>query len=243
MMRILSFSLWAVLSLASVELAAGTTSARIIQLEGDVKIRRGLEESWSRADLDMLLEDIDTILTGERGEVVLRLGTGKKFRLGSNAIVDIGDLRKISERELFLLLMSEKVGRLTPAAPDGKLRIANVSVVRAENKAHTSKAKVDDLKALHRVQETNGARAMYAQKFYPNAIVKFHRILQKNPGLERCSEIYYYLGKSFEKIGEPGRALDAYRTFMHNAENTACWSALSMSLQEEVKSAVERLKK
>ncbi|MFQ5632238.1 MAG: tol-pal system YbgF family protein, partial [bacterium] len=125
-----------------------------------------------------------------------------------------------------------------------KLRITNVSVVRAENKAASTKSG-NNTASDNRLwlQETNGARAMYFQEFYPNAIMKLHKIIRKNPNLEQCSEIFYYLAKSYEEIDEPGRALEAYRIVIANAENDACEAEHRAEMIADASRAIKRLKK
>ena len=95
-----------VCSIAPAPVFAG--QSKVIKMRGEVKVRKGLNEDWDRAVIGMLLRDVDTILTLESAEVVLLLESGDTFTLGSNAVVDIGDLRKISERQLFLFLVSKK---------------------------------------------------------------------------------------------------------------------------------------
>ena len=41
----------------------------------------------------------------------------------------------------------------------------------------------------NKLLETNGAKALFQHKFYPNAIVKFHSILEKYPDTNTCGEI------------------------------------------------------
>lgn len=225
------------------QMVAASEDAEIVKMSGDVKVRRGLDENWSAAHIGMLLKDIDTILTLEASEVVLKLSSGEAFRLESNAVVDIGDLRKITERELFLFLMSQKMDKIKPREEKAKLRITNVSVVRAENKAEISTNQKNTENEQLWVQETNGAKAMYFQDFYPNAIVKFHKIIQKHPELEQCSEIYFYLAKSYEEIDEPGRALEAYRIVVATAENDFCSTEDRELMVSEASSAIKKLKK
>ena len=78
-------------------------------------------------------EEIDTILALE-GRVELEIHDGLYFELGSNSMLDVGDLRTISKREMFLVLMSEKVNRLQPRSEKTQLKVGNVSVVHGESK-------------------------------------------------------------------------------------------------------------
>ena len=186
--------------------------AKIIKLSGDVKVRRGVEENWQPASVAMLLEDIDTIMAGIDGHVILQTAEGITFELGNNSILDVSDLRKITEKELFLFLMSKKVQNIEPREGKTKLRIGNVSVVHGESKAETEKISDNKLKTKLMVQEKNGARALYEQELYPNTIIKFHKILDKYDEAQKNGDVYLYLGRSFEAMNHPGQAIDAYQS-------------------------------
>lgn len=184
----------------------------ILNMEGDVKIRRGLDEQWQQAQQGMLLEEIDTILTGDDGSAVLRLKNGSMFKLSQNSTVDINDLREITEKELFLFLMSDKIKKIEMDSQKTPLRIGNVSVVHGEDKAMPESKTEGSRNTQMFVQEKNGAKAMFEQNYYSNTIVKLHKILSKYAPVDDGGEIYFYLGKSFEAIHKNGQACDAYQT-------------------------------
>ncbi|MDZ7289007.1 MAG: hypothetical protein ONB44_01365 [candidate division KSB1 bacterium] len=223
-------------------------AVKIINLTGEVKIRRGMEENWHRAVAGMRLEEIDTILTGEASAVVLETAEGSTFRLGSYSILDIADLRKITERELFLYLMSQKVNRIEPRLEKTRLRIGNVSVIHGESKAGSSHRAAESPygrlpERQNWVQETNGAKALFEQDYYPNTIVKLHKILAKYPDVEDCGEIHFYLGKAFEALGKPGQAIDAYKVVLERVAMEGCENAEAGQRAGEAKSAMERLRR
>jgi tetratricopeptide (TPR) repeat protein len=226
--------IWAIFA----EFAPAATAVKIISLSGDVKIRRGVEENWQHAAAGMWLEEIDTILAGEAANVTLELRDGAIFRLGSFAILDIADLRKMTERELFLYLMSQKVHQIPTRQEKTRLHIGNVSVVHGESKARAAQGKATKDEQQSGVQETNGAIALYDQHYYPNAIVKLHKVLAKYPDSKDCGERYYYLGKAFEALNNPGQAVEAYKISLEQL----CDHPDSKQRAEEVRQAIARLK-
>lgn len=211
---------------------------KIISVSGDVKIRRGVEENWQRAVAGMLLEAVDTILTGEAATVTLEIQDGATFRLGSFAILDVADLRKITEREMFLYLMSQKVNQI-PARPEkAKLRVGNVSVIHGASQAETGSNKSAANATQNWKPESNGAQALYEQGYYPNAVVKLHKVLAKYPGLEECGEVHFNLGQAFEALHKPGQAIEAYKTVLERL----CANDASKQRAEEARRAIARLK-
>ncbi|MCI0698601.1 hypothetical protein L0337_42200 [candidate division KSB1 bacterium] len=234
----LSVGLCFFLLLVDVAQSAPASAVKIVSLSGEVKVRRGVEETWHPAAPGTSLEEIDTILTGEASAVVLETPDGATFRLSSYAILDIADLRKITEREMFLYLMSNKVNQIPTRQEKTRLRIGNVSTVHGEPKAGSSHRAAEKDESQSWIQETNGAKALYEQRYYPNAVVKLHKILAKYPNLEDCGEIHFYLGKAFEALGKPGQARDAYKTVLERL----CDNDVSKQRADEARQSIERLK-
>lgn len=223
-------------------IAAPEPSAKIVKLSGDVSVRRGLEENWEKAAIGQELEDIDTILALE-GEVVLEIRENHTFTLRSNTMLDIGDLRKIQERELFIYLMEKKVKEIQPRTKKTPLRIGNVSVVHgSQPKLNTNSPNLDDAENWWR-KETNGAAAMLSQKYYPNTIVKTHKILSKYPNIKDCGELHFYLARSLEAIGKTGQAIDAYQQSIDRCEEKKCNDKAALERLQMAKAALKELKK
>lgn len=210
-------------------LAAG--DVRIKSLRGTVRIRRGLEETWTRASTGTRLDEIDTIMTEEASRVVLELEGGATFTMTSYSILDVSDLRRITERELFLYLMSQKVSRIE-RKNRSPLRIQNVNVARAERKSVESEEASSSAGPSLREWEINGARALHSQEYHTNAIVKFHKILDKYPEADDAGRLYFYLGSSFEAIDERGRAIDAYQEVVTRSEGAATDDELRRMVSE-----------
>lgn len=216
--------------------------AKVMKISGNVKVRRGLEEAWQNAAVGMLLEDIDTILTGANAEVVLETADMTEFRLGESSFLDISDLRKITKQEMFMYLMSKKVQKIEPGEGKTKLRIGNVSVVHGESKVTTESAPASSSDPNFWIKEKNGAIALQEQKFYPNAIIKIHKILDKYDSIQDCGELQYYLGKSFEQIENTGQAIDAYQEVVRLHDEQKCVSQAAKQWLEDAQKAIDRLK-
>jgi len=222
----------------SVQMVSAVPKVKIIHVSGEVKIRRGVEESWHPAAIGTLLEDIDSILTGEGAEVILEVKDGKTFRLEGNAILDIADLRKITDQELFLFLMSERIQKIGPREEKTRLRIGNINVVHGELKTDS----VDSIGVFAEYEgwklEKNGAKALYIQGYFANAIVKLTKVLVRITNIIDCGEIHFYLGKAFEALNKTGQAMDAYQVVLKRGEEAAC----EEKWVHEAKEAIQRLK-
>jgi len=220
--------------------AFAATHVTILNIHGDVRIRKGIEENWSKAKQGMILEDIDSIMTGKRASVVLRVDAKQSFTLQENAMLDILDLRAISEQELFLFIMEQKLKKVEPASPKTKLRIGNVSVVHGELKADVQKVDQvhsDDLW----VQEKNGAISLYHQDYLTNSIMKMYRILDNYNDIEDCGEMHLYLGKAFESLHKTGQAIDSYRISIDRSSTGTCDTTEQLRIKNQSREALKRL--
>lgn len=218
-------------------LATLSAQVTIVKLSGEVKIRRGLQEEWKGAGVGILLEDIDTILTGERGEVVLALRDGSQFTLGANAMLDIGDLRTIGEKELFLYLTKQKVNRLEKRDGSQRIRLSPVSVVHGlDNDEEQQSATARSLAVGEPAK--NGIRALYHQGYFPNTIFKVDRLMKDGWTFNDCGEFQFYLGKSFQEMNRTGQAIETFRSVIDLGANTNCESSQWVKVSQQ---AVENI--
>jgi tetratricopeptide (TPR) repeat protein len=193
----------------------------IFQIKGEVKVRQGVEEFWQPAVLGQFIKDVDTILTGEKGEVVLKLADGTKFILGPNAILDIADLRTITDKELFIFLTREKLNKVDRNKEKTPLRIGNVSVVHGASRDSQEVLPLPaDPFLITRIK--NGIRALYNQEYYPNAIIKLKKIANNDDFNDECGEFEYYLGSSFEALNNLGQAIDTYNLLIEKNKEINC---------------------
>ena len=226
------------LTLTSVNLAAGNVKVEIIKASGDVKIRRGMEEDWKPAAAGAVLETIDSILTGE-GEATLELSDGRKFELKSQTILDIADLRLITEEELFLMIMSDKIQSMPRKQDKNRLQIGDVNVVHGVSQQESYDTTRPDSRRVNWEMEKNGAVALYRQDFTPNAILKINTILSKYPEIEDCGELHFFLGGAFEKLAKNGQAIDAYKMVI----DRSCDTTESLQLKEAAQTAIAKLER
>ncbi|MCA9733453.1 hypothetical protein KC799_15055 [candidate division KSB1 bacterium] len=218
-------------------------AARIAEMSGEVKVRRGLDEHWQAAKPGMDLDALDTILTGEKSEVRLSLDGEVNFILGANAILDISDLRRISRQELFLIITSEKIESLPARKSPGSLRINNVNVLHGAKKNDSERPELNPKIEQEWQQHRNGGIDLLQQDFYTNAIIKFHKTLKTYVQVKDCGEIYFYLGQAFEALENEGQALQAYSNSISENNESECQDTPSIDRREKTTKAIQRLKR
>jgi translation initiation factor 2 beta subunit (eIF-2beta)/eIF-5 len=211
---------------------------QIVDISGDVKFRRGVEENWHIAQKDVLLEEIDSIWTGEDGQAVLQLNDNRQFTLEQNSLLDIADLRNIKQEDLFIILMKQKIRKIDNGEQKIQLQIGTVSVVHGSSE-DSSRMYIETDTLQHQEAVKNGIRALFNQQFYANTIVKIQQYFNYFVVLSDCGEMDYYVGKSFEMLNQFGQAIDAYETSIAKNKNENCphqkWGKLSATRIEQIK--------
>lgn len=231
-----------ILALYSAKIATAASAVTVTGVTGNAEVRKGLEENWTLLRVGMILKEIDTILTGEGAEVTLELEDGRTFRLGENAVLDVGDLRMIMEKELFLFLMSRKIDKLTPVNKKTRLEIGNVSVVHGK-KAESDSADQNSDAFTWILREENGAKALYYNELYPNAIIKMHKMISRYDSIPDCGSLYYYMGKSFDSMNKPGQAIDHYQQAIKTCTGSDSGSSSEVFWRSDAEEALKRLKR
>ena len=214
---------------------------KIVEARGNVMVRFGIEESWNKAQIGSILKNIDSILSGEDGSVVLELENGMQFTIGANTILDIADIREIQERELFMYLMSQKIDKLETPEENKPVRVGNVSIVHGDQKQVESTTETEAKNEDWYPFEVNGALALYDHNYYPNTIIKFIKIQNKYDPARDQGKIDYYVAKSFEGLNDPAQARDAYQKSLEEYNQSKDPSSKEQSWVADAQNALNRL--
>ena len=213
---------------------------KIVDAKGDVRVRFGIEEFWHKAQIGLILKNIDSILSGEDGQVTLEPEEGAVFKLGSNAVLDIADIRQIQQRELFMYLMSQKIDQLETKDEDTPVKVGNVSIVHGDSKQIQNSIATDSVQEDWYLLEINGALALYDHRYFPNAIIKLMKIQNKYDSARDLGKIDYYIGKSFEALNDPGQAQDAYKNALDEYKRTKEPSSKEQDWVADARDALNR---
>jgi hypothetical protein len=214
---------------------------KIVEVKGNVMVRFGIEESWEKAQIGSILKNIDSILSGEDGQVILELEDRTQFKLGANAVLDIADIRTIQQRELFMYLMSQKIDKLETPNENTPVKVGNVSIVHGDSKQVQKSVEADSVKEDWYPFEINGALALYDHHYYPNTIIKFIKIQNKYDPSRDGGKIDYYIGKSFEAIDDGAQARDAYQRALDEYKQVKEPSSKEQAWVTDARNALQRL--
>jgi len=198
-------------------MACGLTAAAegiaIQRAEGEVSVRHGVAEVWTRVAPGDLLRPNDTMRTGKGGNVVLlvRLGTDaapKRITLPPHVIVDMSDIRELSQEELMLKLTMEQVRGSSYQWKNDGMAIPDAAVVHGAESAAPASLSENNIQT-GRLQ-LNGVRVLYENGFFASCVLRAMQVFRLYPALSSSFEHRLMLAESMEKASLHGEALAEY---------------------------------
>jgi hypothetical protein len=204
--------------LCCVALEATSLAGEIVvqRLHGDVSARQGVTEVWNKTAVGDVLRPDDTMKTGTRGSAVLLVsresGESRRVTLPPEVIVDMSDIRDLTQEELMLKLTMEKVRSSSYQWKNDELHISNAAVIHGANKG-AAESPVQNDPAVG-ILQLNGTRFLFENGFYPTCALKAMEVFRLYPELGRRFENRLLVAEALEKANLRGEALNEYGSLL-----------------------------
>jgi hypothetical protein len=195
-------------------LAASAMGGEIIvqKMRGDVSVRHGVTEVWVKVAPGDVLRPDDTMKTGKKGSAVIVLpsppGTAKTFVLPGEVIVDMSDIRDLSQEELMLKLTMEKVRASSYQWKSDDLQIPSAAVVHGADRA--SQQVMSESDPATGVLQLNGAHVLFENGFYATCALKGMEVFRLYPPLGKQFRSRMMVAEALEKANLRGEAMNEY---------------------------------
>ena len=212
-MRILT----AILLCGLVTGAAGQTIA-VRKLHGDVRVRHGVAESWNSVAVGDVLKPDDTIKTGEKASALLVVDAGKRIALPAEVIVDVSDIRNLSQEELMLKLAMEKVRASSYQWKNDEMHIPNAPIMHGANRDQVVPLTENEV-GVGRF-EWNGAKVLFDNGYYSTSALKAMDVLRRYPPLGEEFGRRLLVAEALEKANLRGEALNEYASLAQSDKFT-----------------------
>ncbi len=184
------------------------------KVQGDVQVRQGISEAWHQVAAGDVLKPDDTIRTGLKGTAIILVPLAslpkypKRITLPPDVMVDLSDVRELSQEELMLKLAMEKVRSSSYQPPGEGLKIPNASVVHGANKTGRPGLTENDMSVG--ILQLNGTRVLFENGFYSTCALKALEVFRLFPSLgERFGE-RLLVAEALERAHLHGEALSEY---------------------------------
>ena len=210
------------LMVAAVMVAARAWAADIVvqAIQGDVSVRHGVTEVWTKVTVGDVLRPDDTMKTGKKGSAVITVPTSqsgtavaRRISLPADVIVDMSDVRDLTQEELMLKLTMEKVRASSYQWKSDELQVPNADVVHGADRSSTQPLSASD--PATGVLELNGARVLYDNGFFATCALKGMEIFRLYPPLGKEFRSRLLVAEALEKAHLRGEALNEYGAIAH----------------------------
>jgi len=208
------------------------------KIQGDVSVRHGVAETWMKVRVGDVLRPDDTMKTGKRASAIIvtsREGNPvkKKIMLPEEVMLDLSDIRDLSQEELMLKLTMEKIRASSFEWKNAEMNVPKIRVEHGPNKSPSAPATFGDLQVG--TFQLNGTRVLYENGFYPTCALKAMDVLRRYPLLKEKFENRFLVAEALEKANLRGEALNEYVSLSSEQ--------LTPDQQEVVRSRIAQLKK
>lgn len=189
--------------------AIGGEQIILQKIQGEVSVRPGVAETWTNANAGDLLNADATVKTGRQSSALILLpSSNKKISLPPEVMVDISDIRDLTQEELMLKLTMEKVRASSYESKNKEMNIPNTTVVHGDPK--DKKEELIESSAELGVLQLNGTRVLYENGYYSTSALKTLEILRRYPSLGSVFRNRFLVAQALEKANLKSEALDQY---------------------------------
>jgi hypothetical protein len=189
---------------------------QVQKVQGDVSVRHGVTEGWNRVAVGDILRPDDSMKTGAGGSAALLIpladGSLKRVTLPAEVIVDMSDVRDLSQEELMLKLAMEKVRSSSYEWKNDELRVPNASVVHGTNKTQGPMAAENDVRFGQ--MQIRGTRVLYDNGYYSTCALKSLEVFRLFPSLGGLFDNRLLVAEALERAELRGEALNEYGSML-----------------------------
>ena len=209
------------------------------KVQGDVHVRQGVTEAWQAVAPGDVLKPDDTMRTGPRGSAVILLpaasaqNSPRRITLPPDVMVDIADVRELSQEELMLKLAMEKVRSSSYTPANDGLNIPNASVVHGTDKVAGGVPPENSIAVG--ILQLNGTRFLFDNGFYPTCALKALEVFRLFPPLAERVDNRLLVAEALERAHLRGEALSEYGAILKLSGLTPAQGSIVRARMDQLK--------
>jgi hypothetical protein len=190
-------------------MAFGSEHILLQKAQGTVEVRAGVTETWTKAFAGDSLRPDATLKTGKQSSALIVLAsTNRKISLPPEVMVDISDIRELTQEELLLKLTMEKVRSSSYEWKSKDMNLPNITPVHGDPK--DKKASILDINPIDGEQQMKGTVVLYENGFYSTSALRAMDVLRRYPVLRKKFENCLLVPQALEKSNLKNEALNEY---------------------------------
>ncbi len=181
----------------------------IKSLKGKAKVRHGVLETWTTVSVGDTLKPEDTILTERGSTMVIIKPAGIRYSIPEASMLDIADLRNLTQDELLLRLAMENIKSVPVQQRSNDITVPNTTIVHGDDISKDAEALKLPRTEVGSLQ-MNGVEVLYDNSFYASGILKSKALMRLFPEARDEFTFRFQLAKAFEQVNLYDEALTEY---------------------------------
>jgi hypothetical protein len=220
---------------AAALLVAGSISAqmKLIGMKGEVSVRHGVSEQWLTVAQGDVLKPEDSIRLGKKASATVLTENGTKLLIPEMTVLDLSDLRMLTQEELLLKLAMERVRIAPDQGRENDFHIPRTTTIHGSNMG-TAPAVISAVLNAG-IMQLNGVKVLYNNGYYATSVLKAKEIFRLTPETTNSIDARLMVASALEKLNVRSEALTEYTEIAK--EN------LSQSQRTLVEGRIAQLKK
>ncbi len=178
-------------------------------LKGKAKVRHGVLETWTSVSVGDTLKPEDTILTDRGSTLVIVKPEGARFSIPESTMLDIADLRNLTQDELLLRLAMENIQSVPSQKRSNDLTVPNTTIIHGNDLSKDAEALKLPRTEVGSLQ-MNGVEVLYNNSLYASGILKSKALMRLFPEARDEFAFRLQLAKAFEQVNLYDEALTEY---------------------------------
>ena len=184
------------------------TDIKVIEVNGTVSVRHGVSENWNPVAVGDVLKPEDTIELVKRSSVVLLVDGVKKIIFPEDMMIEISDLRMLSQEDVLLKLAMEKVRSVPQKDNRNQPDIPRMTTVYGTNKEF--KTYGPEISRDAGLKQLKGTKVLFEHGYFGTCVIRTKGITRLFPGLPTAIEARLRAANALEKIDLRLEALEEY---------------------------------
>jgi hypothetical protein len=203
---------------------------KIIAVSGAVSVRHGVQEEWTRVAAGDILKPEDSIELRKKSTATILIDEKIKMTIPESVIIDLADIRNLTQEELLLKLAMEQVRSIPPKKDENELIIPRTTTVHGDKRSNVPSTNIE--KEEIGQMQLNGTKVLYDHGYYATCVLKIKEIFRLHPELSKIIAMHFMVAIAFEKMNLTGEALNEYI----NLKNEQLTDAQRLIVAEKIKS-------
>jgi hypothetical protein len=190
--------------------AFAAADVKISVVKGDVQVRRGVSEEWQTVAVGDVLKPEDSIRLGRKSSASIVTDDSRKLTIPEDVIIDVSDLRNLTQEELLLKLAMEDVRSVPEHSRDNDFEVPRTSTIHGANKGSTASVSATAPHPDVDMLELNGVKVLYTNGYYATSVLKAKEIFRLRSPQTDVIETRFMVADALEKMNLNGEAFDEY---------------------------------